>query len=591
MSFQRLGMGIVAQMGLGGGGVLGAIGAAIKAADKFAMSQRQIANIFLSNNMFQGAGAFENSMAAASDAMQSMKKAAREFSLPVGELAQFSKLVGAALINKGLDNASLTKSIDLSRFFLKSAPTLGIDPTLAQGQLLDAVMGRANMGDTFFQRLMNETAAMKPFGGTAGAKGFNALDPAKRLDVLTKALKQFGDNAKILEGNALSLSAQIQRLKDNFASFASFLVPIGKALGDPIREALHGINVFLETQGEGVSRNFAKIFRRMFRSTETFLTNILQVRALKQDVQGTSNIIGTGAIVMAIGHALKWVGLTARLAHPAVGAVAVGMTTLFEVFKRMPNDPLTKFTAGFWGSVTAITAGTAVFLKFRAVLAPLFGIVAKSLGIFAVVLGLLQAVSRGAAKAMIFNSKFLIDNAEMISRWMARLQRALELIVLPITIVIDTLSDLFAWMFSMGNADKTAIKAVMGIIEVLDFLGEAMLDFLGIISGVASVIGELVVMLSTWDFSDFATRISDVFTNELNSFRNRWDPINANEGDGETPVSQRITNIDKVEINNQFKENLEPDRIAFAISDQIQKAALNPTRALGNSLRGAQMTR
>ncbi len=46
---KRVGFGLLAQMGLGTGGFLGAIYSALKAADKFEMTQRKIANIFLWN--------------------------------------------------------------------------------------------------------------------------------------------------------------------------------------------------------------------------------------------------------------------------------------------------------------------------------------------------------------------------------------------------------------------------------------------------------------------------------------------------------------------------------------------------------------
>ena len=593
LSFQRLSLGIIAQMGLGGGGIIGAFGAAIKSADKFQMSQRQIANIFLSNNLFNGAMAYENSMAAAASSMETMKKAAREFSLPVAEMAQFTKLVGASLISHGLDDSTLKRSIQLSRGFLKSAPTLGIDPTLAQGQLLDAVMGRANMGDTLFQRLMNETSAMKPFAGGVGAKSFNALEPAKRLDVLTKSLFQFGSNAKILDENARSVSAQLQRLTDNLTGMFSVLRPLGKAFLEPVKDLFFQLNTWLEHQGEGVVRSFATILRRLFRSPETAIVNFMQARGAKKDLQGASNILGTTGIVVGIGHLLTMLGASARFAHPAIGAVTAGMVTLFEVMKRMPTDPISRFSQAVLGTTLGLGAMVSLFWRLRAFLAPLLpilGVLARSLGILGFVFLFLQSVTRGAAKAAVSNTKLLAENADKVAAFMARASRALELIMLPINVVVDGLSELFAWMFSFGNSEKFAIGITEVLVSALENIGEGFLAFFGILSGIVSSIFEMVNMVQTLDFSNFMQRMQSSFFEGFDLFVNKWDP-KFPEISADAPVSQQITNIDKVEINNQFKENLEPDRIAFTLVDQLKKATMNPTRAAGFGFAGPQVAR
>lgn len=103
-SIQRIGMGLVAQTGLGTGGFLGGIWAAIKAADKFEATQRQIANIMLSNKLYEGPNAFKEAMNEASISLEHMREVANKFSLPSGDLVQFSKLVGATLVAHGLDN-------------------------------------------------------------------------------------------------------------------------------------------------------------------------------------------------------------------------------------------------------------------------------------------------------------------------------------------------------------------------------------------------------------------------------------------------------------------------------------------------------
>jgi hypothetical protein len=188
-AIKRIGMGLVAQTGLGTGGLIGFLYKAVQISDKFYQAQLKLSNIMTSNKMFTGDNAFEESMAASEKALNNMSAISKKFSLPADTFAQLATGIGAALAVKGLDDSSMGKSTDLTRSFMKSAPVLGIDPASYQQNLLDMVMGQGSMGDRMSQRLMMETSAMKPFGGSM--KGFNALEASKRIEVLTKALDQF----------------------------------------------------------------------------------------------------------------------------------------------------------------------------------------------------------------------------------------------------------------------------------------------------------------------------------------------------------------------------------------------------------------
>jgi hypothetical protein len=50
-------------------------------------------------------------------------------------------------------------------------------------------------------------------------------------------------------------------------------------------------------------------------------------------------------------------------------------------------------------------------------------------------------------------------------------------------------------------------------------------------------------------------------------------------------TASMVTNIGSVAITNSFKEQMEPDRIAFTIRDQLLSAARNPISARGNVTR------
>ena len=567
-ALKRVGMGLVAQMGLGQGGFLGAIYTALKASDKFSASQRQIANIFLSNNMFEGAFAFETAMGSAAGAMENMKKAAREFSLPVSDLVNTSKLIGAALVNHGLDDSSLTRSTNLARGFLKSAPTLGIDPGLAQGQLLDAVMGRANMGDTLVQRLFNETDAMKQFAPKPGAKQqvgggaalFNALEAGKRVEVLSKALLQFGSNSRILEENTRSLSGQLQRLSDNITGMFSVLKPIGDALMRPVKMVLAGINQFIENDGEKIVANFSKIVRMAFKDPEQMFVSLQQARRFQGDVKSAGNMLALISAIHGINWALKALGIQLQ-----GGILMTGLRALGRGLAA---------AAGWFISIGGLTfIFKALSFALTKVLFPLTAITF-----------LFQILSRAMAKAQVANAKWLAGNLEKISALFARVGKAVSNIFLPFTMILEFWSDLISWFFKLELTGNILLTLFGGFTSMLEGLGAIIVGTLSIISGAMSVVMGVISDVMSGSFRGIGKNVSKNF---MDGFNEIWSRRFQREGlgVGEGSTSNKVTNIDKIEINNQFKEQMEPDRIAFVLKEQLVKAALNPQQASGRSLR------
>lgn len=575
-ALQRVGMGLIAQTGLGSGGLVGALYTALKASDKFASSQRQIANIFLSNRMFEGAFAFEDAMKAAAGSMQIMKNSAREFSLPAMDLVNTSKLIGASLINHGLDDASLGNSTKLARGFLKSAPTLGIDPGLAQGQLLDAVMGRANMGDTLIQRLFNETDALKPFAqkpgsGTqkgGGAFAFNALEASKRLDVLTKALMQFGSNTRILEENARSMSAQLQRLQDNITGIFSILRPLGDALMKPVKDILFKLNKFIESDGEKIVKNFSKIVREAFKDPEKLFIQIQQLRRVQGDLSKAGHALAITGLIHGLTMALRFFGIQLRggLIMSGLRALGSGLRWLGSLFVSM-------------GGLTLLGRGLMFVLK--GVLAPL-----------AAWLFLFQIISRAIAKAQVANAKWFVGNLEKISALLARASKAFGDIMYPLEISMDFLSDLVAWFFRLDTSGDIILFFLRQFVEMIEDLGKVVVFVLSVVNGlIASIVGALFD-LAQMNFKQLGPNLKKNFMegfDEMLSRRFKRGGGDSDSADG--AVSMKVTNIDKIEINNQFKEQLEPDRIAFSLKEQLMKAALNPGQAANRSMAGGLVGR
>lgn len=566
-AIQRIGVGLVAQMGLGEGGILGGLYQALKSADKFASTQRAFANVFLTNGMFKGANSFEDSMTAAADAMEKIRNTARQFSIPAGDLVNLTKLVSASLLTHGLDDSSLTKSIDLSRGVLKSAPVLGIDPGLVQGQLLDAVNGRASMGDTLFQRLMNETSAMKPYSGgnsRGGAGSFNALPAAKRVDVLTKSLLQFGSVSQIVTANALSMSGQLQRLSDNFTSMFSVLKPIGDALMGPIKMILLNINNWLDTKGRKTVEIFAGIIKDVFADPEKLFVNIQQLRRLQGDVHKAGKALGLYSIFQGIVFALEFLGVQLKggLLMTGLRYLGTALAWLGGWFMRLGGFSL--ILRGLSFLISGVLAPLALFTMF------------------------FQIISRALAKAELFNAKWLLDNTDAIALVFAKLKKAFDLIMLPITLAVEQLSDWVSWLFRMDQSGSFLLPMMDSIANMFLWIGKVMVHVISLISGMMNALIGQAFALSQGNFKSLfsGNSWSQLADEGYKEFWNRFNPDSLSATADNRNTSNRITHIDTITINNSFKEQQEPDRIAFTLQDQLMKAATNPGQARGRSLKG-----
>jgi hypothetical protein len=272
-------------------------------------------------------GTFQERMATSASIMEKINKLAQEFSLPSGDLLDMSKLLAATLVPKGLAGTNFGTAIDISRNFLKAAPTLGVDPGLAKGQLLDAIQGRASMGDTLFQRLMNETAAFKPFNKQGGPQAFNALPAPERVKLVGLALKQFASDMDVLKGNAMSLSGEMRRLgRSDQGTVLHSEAPGGCDPGAAAEDA-PSPEWRAPDEGQGDRREPRQVHQALHRrsavaSHQHSSAQEAQVRHASWPVKRW----GSSACSLGVAHVLKFLGVEGTVARIAMSSFIDGPT-------------------------------------------------------------------------------------------------------------------------------------------------------------------------------------------------------------------------------------------------------------------------
>lgn len=554
-SLRRVGMGLVMQMGLFSGGVTSFLYNAIQASEKFGQSQRKLANVFLSNqDVLGGQGmSFLEAMKQSEKVMENIRQKAFGFALDPSVLKDQVSAIAPMLLSHKLDDKNLNRSIDISRGLLKSAPTLGIDPGLVQSQLISLVMGRAELQNTLFQRLMSET---KPFreNNIVDSKSYNALPAQKRIQILTDALLQFGSNAEVIAGNVNSLTGQMNVFRSMIVGAYSILKPLGDALMKPIIIAFKYVNEWLNTQGRQVIQNLTKLIEGFLEDPVKAYQKLRQLGRL----QGDTLFAGKLAFIIEMFHvgAVAIAFMQARMTALYNGIMMVARTVGMFALRFLAMIPVAKILAFTFGILKAVAVALA-----RTLLPLIF---------------FMQIWSSTIAKLETIWASWMMDNAGRMTDVLQRIGNAFNRIMLPITEAINGISDMLSGILGWFVTKEYLVSFFEILAEALEWVAEKIVLALSAISGFGAAIGQMIADIQDMRFSGMGGRMTEAFGSGAWDYYKKVYKISES---GETPVSQHVTNIGTVNVNQQFKEQMEPDRIAMAFTDLLKKVSMNPTQS------------
>lgn len=577
VSFQSLGTSLVTQLGLGSGGLLGILTKAVQVSDKFNMSALGFSNIISANmDVFSGSvGTFNERLAVSRQILTDIATTAEKFSLDEGALLNMTKMIAPVLAPHGMTGVNMGNAIDLSRNVLKAAPTLGVDPNMVQGQLTNILMGSASLQDTLFRRLMTETQA---FSGIKTSQQFNTLSFEKRFEMLHKGLNQFANDMDVVNGAANSLGGVLTRFKNTLLGLNSILKPLGDVLLPPIIETIKAATNMLTTQGREFIKHFSSFVKDIVGNPQQLLVTLMQIRQLSSDVKKASAILSFSGLIVGIGAALKFLGVTAALANPAIGGLTIALGVLFDFIMR--GDTLMAKVIGVIGVLGALVA---FFIKFPAVWAALALAAKAVLAPLIALVAVMQLFSRAQAIAKVEDAKRGIEVAPKIMELIARLKAAFQNIFFPIIQGFEALAQALSWFFSNAFLMAAVVPIFEGLVVVFEVLGQAVIYAMAGLNGLVAGLFAIFEAVKSGNF----TGLLDTFMNAADQGIDDFIANNLKKISEGGNVVNQVTNIAKVEIRQEFKEQQEPDRIAFTIKDQLLKAAKNPVQSRGGGLQTA----
>jgi hypothetical protein len=658
-------------------GASGLLYGAVSSFENLQKNSLAFANIISSNlDSLEGPITTFNDRMAASDALlKDFAKTAQKFSLDEGAFIQTTKMLTAQLVPKGLAGTNFGTAKEMSRGLLKSAPILGVDPNFVQGELLRSMEGSASLNDTLFRRLAAETKVFRDLkkgvvsedvqkaGGFKGnvkvfdsiSKMFNALPAASRVEVLTQALTQFGDDADVAAGNANLLSNKLMSIKNQLTGVNGVLQPLGAVIVPKLRIILDFLSKMIETHVRPAIEKLSGALGTLADDAPRTFATLYQLRNLQRDL-GFADVV---AQVLPIIIAMRFVASLLGRFPQLMQGVSRGIILVFERvglgglgvaiaagMQRYVVGPMVAFFARFsFGNIIAllwqgfvrsfrfifIGGFSLLWANFAKVMTVVKFAFSGLLWILRSVLlpvilttAAFQVLSRAMGYAKILDIQNWYKYSTQMMNLFQRLVRAFALLLRPIDDVIDAVARMIAPLFGvtyLAGMDiiGKVLVVVEGIVAAVEFLAHGLINFLanfqgivfaimqlfdsffevfsGFIRGVRDMILHLVDSVTKMDFNNIMTL--EPFTKQMQKplekvgvaynagyedvvGRYMSDINNPNKKD--KAIVNRNTNIDKVVINNAFKEQLEPDRIANSLVKTLMEVADNPRQGATGGL-------
>lgn len=597
-SLSAIGMGFVASFSGATGGLLGLMGNALSVSDKFTQSQLSFVQIIDSNmaHLSGTVNGINEQMLTSRSIMDDIAKDANKFGLPAQSLLNMTKTLSAMLVPKGLAGENFSGARTMSRNLMKSAPNLGIDPGMVQGQLLRSIEGAASMGDTLFRRLISEAPESFKQANVKDAKGFNALKAAERFNILNDSLAKFANNSEILEMRANTLAGTMQTVRDLFGSFNSVLKPLGDVLLPILIDTIQiGID-YLNTHGRDIIESMAVFMKTFVAGPKEMIIDLMSLQQLSSNVAKSAGFVG---LIVGLTHFQAI--LTGLAGVPILGAIAGVLGGVFNFLLKIPL--LGGAIKGFMG-VFSVGEATGFLGLLKVIGITMF----RMAGMFGILLIPLQGLSRAMARMKMDSMVWLMENTSVFIDMLTDLRLSFSKVMAPITDMITGWEELFYTIFS-GNGILTFMRDTLGgIVSGIGFFADTLntwyAGFKGLIGGVFGLISQhilnilqIIENIKSGNFSglldgtenifgEFMSNGAAEFMKTINQYRT---PTLSPEGVDNASVVNSVNNYD-VTMNNSFKEVLQPDRIAFTIQDQLEKASVNRRTTAPNSI-GAQHAR
>jgi len=551
-----LASGLITRLGFGSGGLLTILTESVKLSQEFNSNTLNFSNT-ISNNMSVLTGdiqTFNDRLDVSKNILRDIQDTAIKFGLPGAQLTHMTGLIAPPLAQHGKLGTDFSQAIEMSKNLMLASEFLSINPMMAQESLFRSLQDKMPLQAKLFSRLAS-TETFKQAKVTTQQQ-LIALPYDKKFSLLDKALATVAGDADLLNLRMNQLSVQFTKLRDQIEVV---LLPIGEAFSKAFVVILKGVNAYFQEHGKSLGQSIAKLFGHIFEDPKGLLVNLLQLKEFGRDFKRAAKLTELLGIFQVMRYVLVEVA---------------GITFSGGIVRA--------FFGGLLSGATALAAMVPWMSAFRFVMLGLRLVVVTTLAPFLQFLLILQTLSRAVGIAKIADVVELAAIMPKLTELFVRFKVAAQRIFQPISTGMDAFARLLAPIFQTTTWIRLAIPLFELLVMGFEFLADATTDFVGVLAGlVTMVIGFIVDIVN----------LANPFTNALENFRQGFDDYLASNKArlGEDPngmSSKHVYNIGSINARFDLKEQLEPDRVAFAVTEEIKRMATNPIQGSGQTLSG-----
>ncbi len=419
---------------------------------------------------------------------------------------------------------------------------------------LQHVLAGAPLHGNLFSRLVTTM----PFhqAGIRTQAQLAGMQPDKKLELLSKALKSLAGDSDALNYRLNSLHGQMTILQDMFTQIGSVLRPIGDAIRGPLIQVLKFVTGYFRDHAKILGQQIGDALKNLLQDPKGLLINLLQIKTLGSDVKRSFRMVELFGTFKFI----KWI-LSDLLGMTFNGGLVMAM------FRSIWSGVMYLVALVPWAKVL-----TGIFTVLRAA-------VMSVLPLFLGFLYIFQVLSRARAIARINDVSALLDLAPKFPPLFLRLKTALENILLPVTMSINYWAQLLSKLFETSFWLKIALPVFELFVFAMEKFGQSVIYALAWINALT-----YAWVSFFFDVANLNNPFKSLFSNLKKGFKDFVDENHARLGDmSKATANYNVYNNNKIDARFDMREQLEPDRIAFSVTEHLKKLALNPTQGRGQT--------
>lgn len=579
LAFSKFSAGLVGQFNLLDFSVANLLKTSLDVTNNFQESTKSFATLMATNmNYLQGpVQSFNDKLAASRNLMDEMITRAGRIGISPTAFVKATHGVAESLIPQGLAGANFGNAQNLAAGGVKVGKTLGLDGGEVGKQLGSLVVGK-DVSGTLLTALIGSSKTFGKFKDSITE--FTALKAPERMKLLTMGLKELQAAIGATGDEVVTFSDITDKLKDMVFGLGSVLRPIGDVIFPIIMNLVKEFAAKVQEFAPRIGKEIGSMLQDIAGNPQETIKNMMALKHVGGDFSMAKEILTVASMLDALVFVLSKFGILkgglGKMIVSFMGdALMSGLKGGFNFAKGLASlSGLMRIGDAIMMVVKGLEFGLTILrVVFIELLFPL-----------AFLISLFQAFHKALAIVQFEKAMNMLKNLPAVIEAFHKIEGAVMKIIAPFLDFIDVMSKVFAQMIMAVTGSDHLVDTLTLIADGLDAVGDAIVIFMtglhGVTAGIIQLIGDLLNMR----FQGIGDRVKGAMNDSMDDYLNKH-LKGVDNGKG---VSNQITNINGgIVIKNDFKDNADPDRIAFTMKDQLMKAAQNRTQARGNTLQSA----